>query len=92
MQAIVWSQIKQLRANKVGGRNPKVFWFRLRSRIQRFRVAVFGETFCRDFPVQETKSITLPPIIMEVENDPIVEETTSSLVGTHSPQNHDYGR
>ena len=26
---------------------------------------------------------TLPPIIMEVENDPIEEET--SLVGTHSP-------
>ena len=26
---------------------------------------------------------TLPPIIMEVENDPIIEET--SLVGTQSP-------
>ena len=31
----------------------------------------------------EVLPITLPPIIMEVENDPIVEET--SLVGTHSP-------
>ena len=31
----------------------------------------------------KNRLVTHPPIIMEVENDPIVEET--SLVGTHSP-------
>ncbi len=46
---------------------------------------------CHSFQEIRTMMMnTLPPIIMEVEDDPIIEET--SLGGTHGPNFHDYGR
>ena len=46
---------------------------------------------CHSFQEISTMMMnTLPPIIMEVEDDPIIKETI--LGGTHGPNFHDYGR